>query len=268
MFENLFRRSSPKKVGLALGGGVARGLTHIGVLKVLDNHDIPIDYIAATSTGSLIGSLYAGGISPNKMQHIAVRTGWSNLVKLSFSTHGPLSAEGIRRFVETRLGKNTTFDDLIIPLKIVSTDLLTGQPYIFEKGDIARAVQSSCTFPGIFKPIIHEGHVLVDGGIANNVPSSVVREMGADFVIAVDAVPNMELLEHPQNVIEVIGRSVDIMLRKLSESGRNKADILIQPDFDEDIWHFDLRKADHLISEGEAAANKVIQEIENKLGLK
>jgi NTE family protein len=265
MFENFFGSPRRKKVGLALGGGVARGIAHIGVLKVLDKHDIPIDYMAGTSTGSLVAALYAGGISPYKFEHIALRTGWSNLVKLTFSTHGPLSAEGIRRFVENRIGKDTTFKDLLIPLKIVCTDLLTGKPYIFDSGNVANAVQASCTFPGIFKPVVYEGLFLVDGGISNNVPSAIVKEMGADFIISVDAVPKLELLEHPQNVVEVIGRAVDIMLRKLSEEGRNSADILIEPEFDEDDWHFDLSKADHLIQAGEIAAEKALQEIERKI---
>jgi NTE family protein len=265
MLNKFFGPPRAKKVGLVLGGGVARGLSHVGILKVLDEHDIHIDYIAGTSTGALIAAMYAGGVSPHTLEQIAMKTGWSNLVKLSFSTHGPLSADGIRRFVENRIGKNTTFQNLKIPLKIVCTDLITGNTYIFEKGNVALAVQASCTFPGIFKPVHHAGHYLVDGGIANNVPSSVVKEMGADFVIAADAVPKSELLEHPQNVVEVVGRSVDIMLRKMSIEGRRLANILIEPEFDEDVWHFDLRKAGHLIAEGEAATNKVIEEIEKRV---
>jgi NTE family protein len=265
MFKKLFGLEGPKKIGLALGGGVARGLAHVGVLKVLDAHKIPIDYIAGTSTGSLIAALYAGGVPPRKLEDIAIRTGWSKLVKFSFSTHGPLSAEGIRRFVENRIGKDTKFEDLSIPLKIVCTDLVSGNPYIFEKGNIAKAVQASCSFPGIFKPVLHEGHFLVDGGIVNNIPCSVVQEMGADFVIAVDTVPGFELLEHPRNIVEVLGRSVDLMLKGLGAKGSQLADILIEPEFDEDVWHFDLHKADHLISEGEIAANKVIEEIEKRL---
>lgn len=265
MFKRIFGIGRPKKVGLALGGGVARGLAHVGVIKVLEKHNIQIDFVAGTSTGSLIGALFAADIPAHKMESLALRTGWSKLVKLSFGAHGPLSAEGIRRFVENRIGKETAFEDLKIPLKIVATDIISGKPYIFEKGNVAKAVQASCSFPGVFKPVHHDGHFLVDGGVVNNIPCSIVKEMGADFIIAVDAVPGFELIEHPQNIVEVLGRSIDLMLKGLSKESRKLANVLIEPEFDEDVWHFDLHKAEHIINEGEVAANKVIQEIKDKL---
>ncbi|MFA4858835.1 MAG: patatin-like phospholipase family protein [Candidatus Margulisiibacteriota bacterium] len=247
-----------KKVGLALGGGVARALAHIGVLKVIERHKIPIHYIAGTSMGALIAALYAAGISPAKIERIAARTSWAQILRFSFSSSGPFSGEGIYRFMEYRLGKNKQFKDLKIPLRIVATDLKSGKPYVFAEGEVARAVQASATFPGVFLPVREKGVLLVDGGIVNNVPSSVVREMGANFVIAVDAVPKEELIDDPKNVLQVAGRAVDLILRKLSEEGRRQADILIEPDFDEDIWHLDLHMARQLIREGEVAAEKAI----------
>lgn len=268
MFKLLSRFLQPKfEVGLALGGGVARGLAHVGVLKVLEREKIPIHYMAGTSVGALIGAMYAAGISAFEIERIAVRTGWSRLLHLSFSSRGPFSADGIYRFVGGRIGRNCRFVDLVIPLRIVTTDLKSGEPFIFDRGWVAKAVQASATFPGIFTPVEYGKRLLVDGGLVNNVPSSVVRDMGANFVIAVDCVPGREQTSNPKNAIQVLGRAVDLMLKDLSNEGRWLADVLIEPDFDEDIWHLDLHKAKNLIREGEEAAEKVIQEIKYRLGL-
>ncbi|MBU0687130.1 MAG: patatin-like phospholipase family protein [Candidatus Margulisbacteria bacterium] len=257
-----------KKVGLALGGGAARGLCHIGVIKVLEKHKVPIDFIAGTSMGALIGAVYAAGISVEEMERLAANTGWGKLLQLTLHAHGTFSGKGFFRFVENRIGKDKFFSDLKIPLRIVTTDLKSGKPFIFDDGLVATAVQASTTFPGAFVPLAHRGKLLVDGGIVNNVPTSVVREMGANFVIAVDAVPDFEMVEDPKNVLQVVGRTVDLLLKKVSEEGRQTADVLIQPEFDEDMWHLDLHKAKHLIQEGETAANKMIDEIVHRLHIK
>jgi NTE family protein len=263
-FLNLFLPR--KKVGLALSGGVARGLAHIGVLKVLEENKIPVDYIAGTSTGALVAALYAAGFSSEKMEHLARRTGWGKLIRFSFSPQGPFSGEGLYRFMEKRLGSCQQFSETKIPLCIVATDLKNGEQFVFKEGSIARAVQASSTFPGAFLPVFQDGMLLVDGGIVNNVPSSVVREMGANFVIAVDCVPGYELVNDPKNVAQVLGRAIDLMLKRLSVNGRETADVLIEPHFGEKAWHLDLHLAPQLIADGEAAARKALPAIKKQLG--
>jgi NTE family protein len=258
LFQQLFAR---KSVGLALGGGVVRGLAHIGVLKVLHKHQIPIDLIAATSSGSIVGALFAAGIDPDEMERIALRTGWGRIMQWSFSTKGTFSGEGVSRFIEQQLG-TISFKDLQIPLEIVSTNLKNGRKVVLREGSVADAVRASCAFPGLFTPVVKGNMLLVDGSIAENVPVETVKAMGARKVIAVDVVPGTEFDADLTNALHMVGRSIDLMINKLSQSSVNKADFTIAPKIDADIWHLDFQKTDRLIKAGEAAARKIINELE------
>lgn len=251
-----------KKVGLVLGGGVARGLAHIGVLKVFERHGLKPDYIAAASAGSLIASLYAAGISSFDMEKIALKMGWDKIVQVSFSTHGPFSSVPLIRFIERRIGK-IDFEKLKIPLAVVATDLRSGEELIIQKGSVAEAVAASSAFPGFFRPVaIGKYDLLVDGGVVNNLPVDVVKRMGADVVVAVDVVPAKAALTSLHlDMVKILGRSIDLMLKQLSEKNREQADFLIEPKIAEDVWHLDLKHAKQLIYEGEFAAQRAIQEI-------
>jgi len=255
-----------KKVGLALGGGVARGIAHIGVLKVLTENNIPIDFLSGTSSGSLIGALFAAGMSPSSLEKAATRLGWFRFVRIVFKKHGAASTDEIKRFIIKNIG-NVKFSELNIPFGVVAADLLTGKEVFIKEGNVADAVAASCAFPGVFCPIKSGSHLLVDGGLYNNVPSSVVKSMGADFVIAVDVVPGGVLENEPENALQIFGRALDIVQKKISEEGRSLADLLIEPKIPENIWHIDFDKAKKLIAVGEEAAQNRLLEIKARLFL-
>ena len=174
-----------KKVGLALSGGTAKGFAHIGVLEVFEKNKIPIDYIAGTSMGAVVGALYASGISISEMKKIAKTTKWMNLLDFTLPDKGILSGEKIEQFLRILL-KNKKFKDLEIPTAVVAADIKQGEKVIFKKGDVASALRASISLPNLFVPYEYEKRILVDGGVIDPLPVDVARNMGADVVIAVN----------------------------------------------------------------------------------
>lgn len=254
MFGWPFRK---RKLGLVLGGGVARGIAHIGVLRVFEKYKIPVHCIAATSSGALIGAAYAAGMDVRLIEEIALRISWGKLLRISFFRPGFVSTEAIEEFVVKYIG-DMKFSELRIPFAATATGLKSGESLILNQGKIAKAIAASAAFPGIFIPVEIKHHIAVDGGIADNLPVDVARKMGADYVVAVDVVPSKPYHTLPKDAFQVFGRSLDLILHKLSIEQRKKADLLIEPQLEEDIWHLDLHKAKRLISVGEAAAHRVI----------
>lgn len=257
MFWRIFGK---RKIGLVLSGGVARGIAHIGVLKILARHKIPIEYVAATSSGAIVGALYAAGLEVNQIEKIALQISWSRILRIAFFRSGFISTDALRDFIIKHIG-DKRFSDLKIPLAVITTNLKTGEPMAIDQGKVAKAVAASSAFPGIFSPeeIFH--HSVIDGGIGNNLPVDIVKRMGANYVIAVDVVPGRPIRYLPRDPVQVFGRSIDIALHKLSAQQRKAADILIEPQIEEDIWHLDLHKAEELISHGEEAALEIIDKI-------
>jgi len=184
-----------KKIGLALGSGSARGLAHIGVIKVLEQEGIPIDVVAGTSIGALIGALYAAGLTPSQMEEIATKIDWKTIGHLLFSPvvpgSGLIDGKKIADFIGEMILMED-IEDLKIPYGAVATDLSTGDEVIITKGKVIDAVQASISIPGVFAPYVYNDKVLIDGGIVNPVPVNVVRKLGADIVIAVYLVPNLK----------------------------------------------------------------------------
>jgi NTE family protein len=170
---------------LALGGGGARGLATVGVLGVLEREGVPVDCIAGTSVGALIGAVYAGGIRGDRLLDLARRIGWKDLARPAWPGNGLLSFARLERFLDELLAE-PTFDDLELPYAAVTTDLITGQAVIQRRGRVAPAVRASCSIPTLVTPLELDGRLLVDGAIANNLPISVARELGAEVVIAVN----------------------------------------------------------------------------------
>jgi len=182
-----FSKQKPKKIGLALGSGSARGWAHIGVIHALNKAGIKIDYIAGTSIGSVVGSVFAAG-NIEALEDVAVRLDWKQIAFLFdvvLPKSGLIDGKKVEAFVRNHL-REMNIEELPIPFCAVSTDLSTGDEVVISEGDIIEAVRSSISIPGIFTPVRNNGRILVDGGLVNPVPVSVVREMGADFVIAVD----------------------------------------------------------------------------------
>lgn len=176
--------SQRKRVGLALGGGGARGMGHVGVIRVLEREKIPIDCIAGTSAGSLVGAAYASGMRSDGLTEMAMKIGWKDIARPVWPRNGFVSFERLESYI-IHLAGDLTFADLELPFAAVTADLATGQQVILREGSVARAVRASCSIPGLVTPVEVEGRFLVDGGIVNNLPISVARDLGADVVIAV-----------------------------------------------------------------------------------
>jgi NTE family protein len=173
-----------KRVGLALGGGGARGMAHVGVIRVLERAEIPIDCIAGTSVGSLVGAAYAAGLRDGRLTQMALNVRWRDLARLVWPRQGIVSFDKMETFLAGVMS-DPDFGDLDIPYAAVAADLSTGEVVVLRQGRVARAVRASCSIPGIVTPVEIDGRLLIDGGVVNNLPISVVRELGADVVIAV-----------------------------------------------------------------------------------
>jgi NTE family protein len=246
------------RLGLALGGGFARGIAHIGVLRVLDAHQIPVDCIAGTSVGGLIAAAYATGVPLARMEKRALTTQFKDFGKWTLSRMGFASNERLEQYLHS-ITTYERFENARIPLAIAATDLGTGEAVYFTEGEIGLALRASCAYPGFFLPVEHQGRVLVDGFLAAPVPVDAAKRLGADLVIAVflDSAPADE---KPDNVLQLIGRSFSIMSRNSNRVWRQKADIIIEPDVGHFAWD-DFSQAKKLIAAGEAAAQAAVPRI-------
>lgn len=222
------------RVGLALGGGFARGIAHIGVLRVFEEAGIPIHSLAGTSVGALIGTAYASGATLDDMERQGSETTFRDFGRWTLSRMGMASNERLENF----LHKFTTaryFEELQMPFAIVATDIMRGESVYFTEGEIGIALRASCAYPGLFLPIQHRGHVLVDGFLTEAVPTRAVRALGANVVIGIHLEPG-ELKENPRNTIEVIGRSFSIIQASQDSPWRHAADVIIEPDVRDVLW--------------------------------
>ena len=272
------------KIGLALSGGGARGLAHIGVLKVLEREGIPIDFLAGTSMGGVIAAAYASGLSADYIEQEALRMGrLRNLITLLDRTmprRGLVEGQKVQEYLTTHLG-NKTFNDMKIPLALVAVDLISGQEVVLNSGSVVDAVRATVSLPGVFAPFRLGDYLLVDGGVLNNLPADVVRRMGADVVIAVNvsAGPNglSRLLEAEQQglaltqfplIIETLRRTVGIMEEQILAQKLREADpeVLIHPPLDDSITLFNgFPRAEEIIAIGERAAWEAIPRIQETL---
>src|SRR5512143_3015601 len=193
------------KIGLALGGGGARGLAHIGILKVLQREQIPIDVITGTSMGGIVGAMHAVGLSPEQMEAEAMKRGEINqifkLIDVRLVGSGLLGGRRIKKMLAEMLGAETTFADLRLPFAVVSVDYTSGREVVLKEGNVVDAVRATMSVPGVFEPVELNNCQLLDGGVLNNVPVDVARDLGADKVIAVDVLPNFRLNQPGQEPI-------------------------------------------------------------------
>lgn len=173
------------RVGIALGGGVVRGLAHIGVLAALEQARIPIDVVAGTSVGAVVGALYAAGMSAAEMEYVAGKIRWRDLARPVWPSRGLLTFEPLERTFVRLLG-DITFAELVRPFAAVCTDMRTGRQVVIHEGRVAAAVRASASVPVAVEPLEYEPYLLADGVLVNNTPASVVRALGADYVIGVD----------------------------------------------------------------------------------
>jgi len=259
----------PKKIGLALGCGGARGLAHIGVIKTLVKNNIPIDYVAGSSIGALIGSLYAATLDILQVEKWFLELTYKDLIKvlLDPSLHsGLIKGEKFINFLQSKIGVRK-IEELKIPFRAVATDLFTGKAVVFKKGDLGLAIRSSCAVPFLFSPIILGDKCLVDGGISMPVPVQVVKEMGADIVIAVNLDSEYFIQEQKKetlitkiNLIDVLEKSIDVLRYHLSQEHIKKANLVINPKVNKKSL-IDFIHAEDIIRAGEKATLKVLPEL-------
>jgi NTE family protein len=258
---------SQKKVGLALGSGVARGLAHIGVLKVLEQEGIPIDMIAGTSMGALIGALYAQGKDVSQIKDLAIGLAskrFTFLVDLTLSKTGLIRGRKIEDKLKLIFG-DTEFGDLKIPFACVATDINNGDEIVIEEGTVWEAIRASSTVPVVLALVKREGRYLVDGTLVNPVPVSIVKAMGADFIIAVNVIPRRETPGKTEpNLFTVVMQTLYISSYQFIQASLEGADIVIEPKVDE-IGYADFHHARECILQGELAAKKAIPEIKRRL---
>jgi NTE family protein len=247
------------KIGLALGSGSARGLAHIGVLKVLKKEGIQVDFIAGSSIGSLIGVLYANGIDPEMMEGLALHLKRKHWLDFTVPGYGFITGEKVKELIML-LTHRKNLEDLQIPMAVIATDLLTGERVVFNEGNAADAVRASISIPGVFTPVVKEKQVLVDGGVVERVPISIVKEMGADIVIAVDVLPQKRNPMRIKSIFDVIMHSLEIMERRVFDEQR-LADVLIQPDVS-NIHPADFSQVAECVQKGEEAAQNALEEIQ------
>ncbi|MFT8320348.1 MAG: patatin-like phospholipase family protein [Bacillus sp. (in: firmicutes)] len=217
----------PPRIGLALGSGGARGLAHLGVIKVLREENIPIDFIAGSSIGAIVASLYGAGLDVERLYDLSKFFKRKYFLDFTVPKMGFIAGNKVKELIRLfTFGKN--IEELDIPVAIVAADLLTGEKVVFTKGPIAEAVRASISIPGIFVPEKIDGRLLVDGGVIDRIPVSVVKEMGADFIIAVD-VANVKITTEVTSIFDVIMRSLDIMQMELVNNREIASDFMIRP---------------------------------------
>lgn len=246
-------------IGLALGGGMARGCAHVGVLREFEKHQIPIDLIAGTSVGSLIGGAYAAGLTPDQVEALALKISWSDLGRATVSMMGFYNSARTEDYVRKNFPV-TDFEQTRIPFGAVATDLQTGRMVVFTEGSLPLAIRASCAMPVFYTPVTVNGRMMVDGGLVGHIPASVARMMGADLVIAVDVNSQHLPIPQPTNLFTIMSQSLSIMGRSAVNYLYADADVVVRPQI-EHVRPDDLSKAAEMIAAGEEAARRVIHKI-------
>jgi NTE family protein len=242
-------------IGVALGGGFARGIAHVGVLKVLHEEGIPVRFVAGTSVGALIGAGYCS-LSMAELEEVAHSVRFTTFARWTLSRYGFASSDRMASFL-TRTLKAKTFEELRIPLGVVATELNSGEGAVFRSGSLVDPIRASCAYPGMFLPVCVDGGWYVDGMLSYPVPARPVREMGAQRVIAVNLRGSWSLKSAPRHLFDVIGRSFAIAQERMGDPWRKAADLVIEPEvagFDFD----DFKRAGELMRVGELAMRRAL----------
>lgn len=250
-------------LGLALGGGAVKGAAHMGVLQAFQEADLRPDFIAGTSIGAMVGTLYAFGKTPKQIVELASDMKWLDISSYTFSRFGLLTNKAIREIMVDQIG-DVNLEDSPIPLAIVAADISTGERVVFKNGSAAKAVMASTCIPGIFVPVDYQDRKLVDGGIVEHVPTSSLSQMGADFVVGVD-LSGGESLRPPTGIVGVILNAIEIAVRHQARLHTSQADVLIQLNV-RDYGKPGAQNVNRLFQTGYDRAKEYIPEI--KEGLK
>ena len=288
------RTPHPNSIGLALGGGAARGIAHIGVLQVLEENGIYPTYVAGTSIGALVGAFHAAGVSATRMAQLAATMRWRSLLSFNIPTlnlslqnlsfaggtlpflegaTGFFELDKLADWFEAVIGGEVTFEQLNVPLAAMATDLMTGDALALNTGRISTAVRASCSVPGIFTPALRDGQLLVDGGVSQNLPAAATRAMGADYVIAVNILPAGgatvfsrpgDLDYKPHHIVDVAMYSIYSLIR-MTQVDETMADCVITPAIGH-ISFTDLGRHAELIAAGRTATEALLPKVMEDLG--
>lgn len=251
--------SKAPSIGLALGGGFARGIAHVGVLKVLEEEGIPIRVVTGTSVGALIGASYCSGLCASELEEVARSVRFTTFARWTLSRYGFASNDRMVTFL-TRTLRVRTFEELRIPLGVTATDFNTGDGVVFHSGPIIDPVRASCAYPGMFLPVNIRGRWLVDGMLSHPVPTRPLREMGAERVLAVHLKGQWSKDGAPRHLFDVIGQSFAIAQDKMSAVWRDAADLVIEPDV-AGFAYDDFKRAGELVRAGEVAMRQALPEV-------
>jgi NTE family protein len=251
------------KTGLALSGGVAKSVAHIGVLRALVESKIDIDYLAGTSGGAVVASFFAAGKPVAELEALGAGIHWKNLAGITLPRLGFLSSEKVRKFVADEIG-DIDFRDLKIPVAIVASDLTAGARRVFTTGNVAIACQASSAVPEFYTPVEMEGHLFVDGGISEYVPIEALGSLGDMFRIGVNLGFEQGSKKRPHNLIDVTFSVTNYIAQQNAALSERHADFMIKPDLSS-FGPFDLDRASAIIRIGYLAALRVIPELKEAL---
>jgi len=250
-------------IGLALGGGFARGFAHLGVLQVLEQHHIPIACIAGTSVGSILGAAYASGASLARIMATCRTLKFRDIGSWHVSRLGLASNHRLGDLVE-RVFDAKQFEDLRIPLAVIATDLNTGEPVVLTHGNLVDAIRASCAFPGLFEPVKIGTRCLADGGLVAPVPTRAARDLGAHFVLGVSVGIQEADRESPSNIFQVVTRAVAAAQKHQLEVWERDADLVLRPDVQSFAWDaFD--RTDEAIAAGAEVTRRALPRIQKYL---
>ena len=279
------------KIGLVLSGGGAKGLAHVGILKIIEQSGLKIDYVTGTSMGSIVGGLYAAGYKADMLEQLVLTTDWDELLADEISRRSvaineksdldkyigslEISKKGIELPQGYKRGQKLTsllsrltlhvqniedFDRLPIPFRCIATDIVTGEAYVLKKGSLSEAMRASMAIPSIFTPIEIDGRLLVDGGVIRNLPVSDAREMGADIIIAVDVGAPLYKKDELKSVMNIMDQSVSLLGARSTKEQQLLSDILLAPDI-KGFSSSDFKRGKELIALGENTARLALPEM-------
>ncbi len=257
--------ASRRTLGVALGGGFARGMVHIGVLKVLEEAQIPIAAVSGTSSGSIMAAAFCSGLSAVQMAEIGRRLRFKDFARWTLERGGFCTNDRLGQFL-TRTCPCKDFSELRTPLVVVATELISGQPAIFRTGSICDAVRASCAYPGMFTPVSIQGILHVDGMLSYEVPTTPLRQMGIDCILGVHLQSHWNQGGAPRHFFDVIGQCFAIAQTRMSLQWEKDADLLLKPNVDGFAFD-DFARADELIAIGEEAMRAALPALKQKLGI-
>ncbi len=250
------------RIGLALGGGGARGAAHVGVLRVLEEAGVQVDCISGTSVGAMVGAAYAAGLSVDEIERIFSYVRIRDLFRPVWAKDGLLDNGPLARSVERLIG-SLEFSQLRLPFAAVATDAQTGEGVVLNSGRLSDALRASTAIPCLVRPVEREGRHLIDGGVVHKVPVRLARAMGADLVIAVDLSVPYAWLGRARNPVSVLMRVIEIMDQRLVRQELSEADLVLQPEVD--CGSFQFRRYRAQVESGERAARQALPKLREQL---